>query len=160
MAHQTTPEPSIAGGILGNDAFEITRHFTAPPERVFDAWVGDAWAQWLPFPHAVVERLDVHTHVGGHYHLTMRMPNGQQMTASGVYREVQRPTRLVFTWLTSLSEHASLVSVTLQPSGGGTRMVLRHEGLPIPELRESHRRGWLGGFERLEPLLLTPQAAP
>jgi len=145
---------------MQTDAFEITRYFAASPEQVFDAWVGDEWAQWLPFPQAVVELLEVDTRVGGQYRLAMRLPDGQQMTACGVYREVLRPVRLVLTWQTSLTEHTSLVSVTLTPSGDGTFMVLRHEGLPIPAVREGHRSGWLGAFERLHKRLPIPQSAP
>ncbi len=29
-------------------SLELSRHFNAAPERVFDAWLGEEWGEWLP----------------------------------------------------------------------------------------------------------------
>ena len=29
-------------------SLEISRHFAASPEKLFDAWLGKEWGEWLP----------------------------------------------------------------------------------------------------------------
>ena len=50
---------------------------------------GDGWA----FASASID-----LRVGGGYRLGMTDPDGKTHVAIGVYREVQRPMRLMFTW--------------------------------------------------------------
>ena len=79
-------------------SLEISRRFDAPPERVFDAWLGKEWGEWLP-PRGARCKVDrIEPRVGGQYHVAMNMADGRNIEISGVYREVRRPTRLVFTW--------------------------------------------------------------
>ncbi len=159
MAPRTTPEPTPAAA-QDTNAFEITRHFAVPAEMLFDAWVGPEWAQWLPYPQAVIEINQIDTRTGGRYDLTARLPGGPTLTLSGTYLEVSRPTKLVFTWHSSLSPHDSLVSVTLRPSGEGTLLTLRHEHLPIPDLLTNHRSGWLSALDRLRTRMPPTQRHP
>lgn len=61
---------------------------------------------------------------------------------TGVYEQVTRPQRLVFTWRTPyLGEHTTRVRVDLTAILGGTRMVIEHIGLPAGDA-EAHIRGW------------------
>jgi hypothetical protein len=66
--------------------------------------------------------------------------------ASGEFVEVDPPRRLVFTWGWShdpaVPPGATRVVVTLEPENGGTRVVLRHHGLPDDGQRAHHRKGW------------------
>jgi hypothetical protein len=41
------------------------------------------------------------------------------------------------------------VTVTLQDADGGTRLTLRHDDLPNPELRHGHRVAWETYLPRL-----------
>ena len=66
--------------------------------------------------------------------------------ALGQYREVDPPHRLVMTWGwlddDSIPPGSTLVEITLTPEGAGTRLRLRHTGLPDEAAREIHRAGW------------------
>ncbi len=80
---------------------------------------------------------------GGLYRVDI---NGQDV-ARGEYVEVTPYTRVVFTWgwegaHSPLPPGASTVEITLTPAGAGTRVRLRHLGLPTLEARQSHAIGW------------------
>ena len=66
-------------------------------------------------------------------------------TALGVYREVDAPNRLVYTWDWE-GEHSvgeTLVSVDFLPEGGSTLVIVTHEEFPAAEAAEGHRQGWI-----------------
>ena len=71
----------------------------------------------------------------------------------GTYLEVTPHERIVFTWgwegeASPLPPGASTVEVTFSEEGGGTRVRLRHKGLP-PPLRAVHAQGWEHFLPRL-----------
>src|SRR5277367_3006473 len=76
----------------------ITRIYDAPRDLVFSAWIEPhrlaAW--WGPkgFTNPVCE---VDARVGGAWRIVMRAPNGMEHPCGGVYREIVKPERLVFT---------------------------------------------------------------
>ena len=92
---------------------------------------------------------------GGVYHV--QMPDG--FRAAGTFLEIDPPHQLAFTWgfadaeAAERSKHeqaepssgnlmppgSTRVTVTLDAVDGGTRLTLRHDGLPSDELREGHR---------------------
>jgi uncharacterized protein YndB with AHSA1/START domain len=131
----------------------VERTIAAPPEKVFDAWTQpETLKRWFaPSDEytVVVDRLEVK--VGGRYRIEMRHPGGNVHVAGGVYREVARPSHLVFTWAwegrPAMGE--SRVTVRLAPEGRGPRLVLVHELLPSAKAREEHAKGWSGILERL-----------
>jgi uncharacterized protein YndB with AHSA1/START domain len=95
---------------------------------------------------------------GGVYRI--HMPDGFE--AVGEFLQVDRPHRVVFTWGFADEEAAqrtkhkrgeatsgsamppgsTRVTVTLEAEDGGSRLTLRHEDLPNPELREGHQIAW------------------
>ena len=137
-------------------SLEISRHFEAPPERVFDAWLGTEWGEWLPPAGAVCKVTSIKPRAGGRYLLNMAMPDGRTIAISGEYREVVRPKRLVFTWLGNYNNQETLITVTFRPDGGGTLMNLRQDGFPTTELRDGYNSGWTGkngSFDKLDAYL-------
>ena len=68
---------------------------------------------------------------------------GRPFTVQGVYREIQRPHLLAFTWLASWQDDAleSLVRFDLEEKGGLTTVRLTHSGLTTESVRNQHR-GW------------------
>jgi uncharacterized protein YndB with AHSA1/START domain len=68
---------------------------------------------------------------------------GKPFTVQGVYREIQRPHLLAFTWLPSWQEDAleSLVRFDMEERGGVTTVRLTHSGLTTESARRQHR-GW------------------
>jgi uncharacterized protein YndB with AHSA1/START domain len=67
---------------------------------------------------------------------------GRPFTVQGVYREIQRPRLLVFTWLPSWQEDSleTVVRFDLQEQDGVTTVRLTHSGL-TEKVRTQHR-GW------------------
>jgi uncharacterized protein YndB with AHSA1/START domain len=62
---------------------------------------------------------------------------------SGTDLHVDRPRKLVFTWIGPLTNHVNtLVTVELNPLGDETDLVLTHERLPTTAICEGHTRGW------------------
>ncbi len=95
--------------------------------------------------------------VGGRYRFEMRDPDGKSHIVIGEYREIDAPTRLVFTWAWE-SEQAedtqeTLVSLLLREQGKATEMLLTHKRFPSERSRELHNQGWAGCLARLEQLL-------
>ncbi len=74
--------------------------------------------------------------------------------AAGEFIEVDPPYRLVFTWGwthdRAVPPGTTRVVVTLRAEHGGTRVVLRHYGLPDDDQCEHHRKGWLLYLGRLD----------
>jgi uncharacterized protein YndB with AHSA1/START domain len=62
--------------------------------------------------------------VGGRYHLHLRTSDGDEHDVSGVYREVVRNEKLVFTWAWN-PERESRVTITFKADG--TMLTLFHE---------------------------------
>jgi uncharacterized protein YndB with AHSA1/START domain len=76
-----------------------TRSFNAPRRMVFDAWTRpELMDRWLVPDGWTVLSCDSDPRPGGSYRqVTRRDSDGFEMVMHGVYREVERPARLVFT---------------------------------------------------------------
>jgi uncharacterized protein YndB with AHSA1/START domain len=76
-----------------------------------------------------------------------RIDYGNGNVMSGRYVEVDEPSRLVFTWgwedpSEAVRPGGSVVEVELMPDGDGTRLRLRHSGLPDTAEVAGHAEGW------------------
>jgi uncharacterized protein YndB with AHSA1/START domain len=124
---------------------------------VFEAWTDpDALATW--FGGAIAETLSatVDLRVGGAYRLTMK--NAAQVgSVEGVYREVEPPERLVYTWRWDRPEveggRESLVTVEFHDRDGATEVVITHEGIKTDESFAFHVGGWTASLEGLGEVL-------
>lgn len=67
---------------------------------------------------------------------------GREVTATGEYRQIDRPRLLVFAWLPSWQEHAteSTVRFDLEERDAVTTVRLTHSGLATESARASHIR--------------------
>ena len=76
--------------------------------------------------------------------ITMRV-EGADYTAIGTYKEIDAPSRLVYTWDWKEEDHSvgeTLVTVEFEAHGDATEIVLLHEGFPAVEAKEGHEQGW------------------
>lgn len=137
-------------------AFRMERTFAATPEEVFDAWTNpvvlERW--WAAAPTWSSPGCDVDLRVGGRYTLRMLGDDGELHVVAGEYREVTRPSRLVFTWCWQGDGgphpgHVSLVAIDFHGDGERTTVVLEHSGLPSQQSREGHGEGWSACFDNL-----------
>jgi uncharacterized protein YndB with AHSA1/START domain len=123
---------------------EIT--INAPAARVFDAFANPAdRVRWWTAPDGRFRttELDSDLRPGGRWEMRGTRQDGGPFTVKGEYREVERPTLLVFTWLPDWQGDAteSLVRVEFREANGVTHVRLTHSGLATERSRTSHR-GW------------------
>jgi uncharacterized protein YndB with AHSA1/START domain len=138
-------------------SFRLERTFAASPEEVFEAWTNPAVLErwWGARPRWSSPGCEVDLRVGGRYRLQMRDGESDQIRAiGGEYREVVRPSRLLYTWCWEGEDgpyagEVSLVSVEFRAEGAGTTVVLEHSGLGSEESRSAHGAGWRGSLESL-----------
>jgi len=131
----------------------LERRIAAPPETVFAYFTDpDRYRQW----QGTEAELDPRP--GGTFRVRMTGLSGH--VASGVFEEVEPPTRVLFTWgweagealsedQTSIAPGASRVEVVLVPDGEGTILRLRHSGLPSESSCRLHDWGWDFSLDRL-----------
>jgi uncharacterized protein YndB with AHSA1/START domain len=138
----------------------ITRVFDAPRSLVFKAWTEpEHLVHWLGpqgFTGAIV-KMDVRP--GGAYRFHMRGPEGADLWRQGVYHEIVKPERLVFTYAWEDAEgklgHETLVTVTFEEREGKTKLTLHQAVFESVTARDAHRGGWTSSLDRLAEHLAT-----
>ena len=127
----------------------LTRSFDVSPERLFDAWLDRSWGDWLGPEGVVCLESEIEPRVGAAWRIVSRMPDGSNLEITGVYKEIARPSRLVFTWRGCHSGPETLVTVTFKAKGAGTEMTLTHQGFASDEFCARHASGWSASFDKL-----------
>jgi len=132
---------------------KIERRIEAPRERVFQAFLDvEDLSRWYAPRGLDVVDVSTDARVGGEWSVVMRVEGEDtEYHAEGVYREISPPERLVFThhWLTDDDPVETLITVELHEEDGGTRLVMRHEGLPTEKARDENQSGWSSCYDRL-----------
>lgn len=140
-----------------SDAHETTlrleRLIAAPPEKLFALFTEPAslvkW--WAPDGYeAHIDTIDVRP--GGGWRTILRGADGW-IAASGVYRIVEPPHRLVLTWAwedaAGTRGHETEVVVTFEPAPGGTHLVLVQRPFENQQVHDNHHRGWSASLDRI-----------
>ena len=150
--------------VMTEVAVKVSRLIKAPRERVFAAWTDpEDIKKWFGPETCQVLSAKTDVRVGGAY--KFRVKSGScagasdkgeipELEVTGIYKEVKRPSRLVFTWAWSGSPELefgeSVVTVDFLDKEGFTEVQITHERLPNKEARESHQHGWNGCLDKLE----------
>jgi len=144
----------------------ITRVFDAPRELIWKAWTEpEEFMRWWGPKGFTSPACKIDLRVGGVYLACMRSPEGQDFWSTGTYREIVVPERIVYTDSFADAEgnvvpatHYGmgadiplelLVTVTLEPYEGKTKLTLRHAGLPAGEMSDLTSAGWNESFDKL-----------
>lgn len=123
---------------------QIRRRVRASAEEIFDLWTKpDLMVRWMsPYPGAVDCKASCDLRAGGAFRLVMSS-EGSSREVSGIYVQIDRPRKLVFTWTGPLTNNVNtLVTVELTPRGDETDLVLTHQRLPTQAIVEGHTKGW------------------
>lgn len=128
---------------------QTTEKTTVEREVAIDATPETVWG-FLTDPEKVVrwwgKSISFDPRPGGEYVVVVSPTH----TARGEFVELDRPRRLVYTWgwdggtpgQELVPPGSTTVEVTLEPSGAGTLLRLRHSGLPNAESAQAHSEGW------------------
>lgn len=143
------------------DTLVIERIFDAPRDLVFEAWTKPEhlrrWFGPIDYPLSVIEQ---DAREGGGYKATLRaIDTGPDLHQRGVYREIIKNEKLVFSFSWS-AEHTAgvgemVVSISFSDVGKKTKMVMTQTLLPSVAQRDGHRYGWTSTFDRLDAHLRT-----
>jgi uncharacterized protein YndB with AHSA1/START domain len=112
---------------------------------------GELVKWWGPLGFVLPE-VYVDLAVGGRYSFLMAPPEGEPFHLSGEFLQVKRPSRLVYTFRweePSPDDRETVVDLSLQESGGGTRLMLTQKPFLTDERLSLHRNGWTESFEKL-----------
>jgi uncharacterized protein YndB with AHSA1/START domain len=134
----------------------IARTFRASAERVFDAWTSpEVMRRWWQAERGwETSEAEVDLRVGGDVRVVMRDPEkGADYGGGGKYTEIERPTRLAFTWLWDGETHRTLIEIDFEETDGTTAVRFTHSALWDEETVRSHERGWGRIFDNLEAWL-------
>lgn len=136
----------------------VTRHLGFAPEKVFQAWINPSvLIRWFGGTDDCPTDVSLDPRPGGAYAIIFSPTSRLE----GTYREVDAPTRLVFSWthVSTLDDGAeklsleSLVTITLRAAGGGTDLCILHEKLTDEDGRAGVNAGWITCVDKLETLL-------
>ena len=144
----------------------LTRIIDAPPEKLFRAWTEpELLKQWFaPLPYTTpVAELDVRP--GGSNLVVMSGPDSIDMPNRGVYLEIVKNERLVFTdaytgaWEPARKPFMTVI-LTFEDEGGKTRYTARVRHWTIAD-REAHEKmgfheGWGQCTDQLAALVAKP----
>lgn len=147
----------------------VDHRLSTPPGQVFDAWLDpDRLRAWMPRALQAaglpgdLRRVEVDARVGGRFTFSDLRPSGEAVHW-GVYRGIDRPRRLVFTWWTSPEEEAadaSTVTLTLEPEGDGTRATMVHEmSAQWAEHVERVEAAWSGMLSAIDEMPASDRSA-
>jgi uncharacterized protein YndB with AHSA1/START domain len=132
----------------------LERWIPMPPEILFALWTEPAGLIRWWAPDGYEPSIDVlDTRPGGRWRIVLRRADGAKLAASGVYRTVEPPRRLAFTWAwedeTGARGQETEVLVTFEATPGGARLVLLQQSFESRHARDRHNAGWSAGFNRL-----------
>lgn len=117
----------------------VSRTIPAPAANVFDAWIDPK----IPGgPWFGAKRVILNPVVDGLFYNAVEH-EGRTWPHYGRFVRVERPNLLEHTWVSEATKGMeSVVTLTLQPDGEGTRVTLHHSGVPDDELGRQHEEGW------------------
>ncbi len=130
---------------------KVSHRFKASAERVYDAWLDpDKVRVWMRTAlqsmglSGEIAQIEIDARIGGAF-LISAMRDGIEAKHWGTYLELERPRKIVFTWITDESKELdpSKVSLTIEPDGEGCIATIVHEmDAKWADYREQTEIGW------------------
>lgn len=138
---------------------EVRHRLASAPAKVFVAFSDASLvSRWLtPSPEVALTVLEFDFRIGGIYRFAYHVPDGPTMFVNGVYRVIEPPSKIVFSWnIEPPDEHAGIrseVTIALTPDGPGTQLLIRHAQLTQAGAARRHTEGWRGALDQLTAVL-------
>jgi uncharacterized protein YndB with AHSA1/START domain len=133
----------------------IRHTVAAPRETVFQAWTEpELLARWW-WPPRFATTFAIDLRPGGTYSIrSAAQPDGTVLAISGIFREVQPPQRLVYTWRWEGADtDETLVTVVFSENAGQTTIDLTHERFASEGDAANNRLGWQSCLDRLTAIV-------
>lgn len=137
----------------------LSRFIRASREKVFDAFATQAGlTAWMCPRGMQVRSAQVDPRVDGAWRIEMQARDGSLHVVGGRYKQLQRPSRLAYSWQWE-GDHGpmpnveTLVEVDLSEKEGGTELRMSHSGFPAAAALDGHTQGWNSSLNRLNDLL-------
>jgi len=152
-----TAEPAVV---------RLQRSFSAPPERVYRAWLEpEVMLRWFAPASFTTARAEVDERVGGHFRVWQEDANGEVGGFDSELLELVPNEKIVFLWRFVGPERIadpaldSRLTITLcEEPGGGTALTLVHERLEAvdaarPGMAAHAKVGWNQALDKLAAAL-------
>ena len=127
----------------------------APIEKVFDAWLNPKMLRlfMMPMPGMPEPDIENDAREGGEFTITMHVGN-DELPHTGKYLEINRPDRLIFTWVSHCSVDNSIVTINFTKiDSNETNISLSHVKFIDEKTRSDHEGGWGNILDKLADVI-------
>jgi uncharacterized protein YndB with AHSA1/START domain len=137
-----------------DDELLITRTFDAPASVLFALWSDPKHMKRCMGPeNFTCPEAEIDFRVGGAYRAMIKSAEHGENWFGGVYREIERNRRLVFTFAWDNDGPSAgaetLVTITFEERDGKTVQTFHQRPFRDVERRDSHVGGWSEAFDKL-----------
>ena len=130
---------------LADDELLITRDFDAPASLLFTLWSDvEHFSKWMGPEGFECPEVEIDFRVGGKYRGMIRSKDHGDSWFGGAYREIENPTRLVFTWKWDTGpsgEVETLITISFREHGDGVFIGVGRDHHFGENFRDSFRGG-------------------
>jgi len=138
---------------VGERELSITRVFDAPRPLVFEAWAKpEHLMRWFAPNNFTIPVCEMDFRAGGKFRFCMR-GLGLEHWVNGVYREIVKPERIVWTGVMEHDSNEIVTTVTFAELGGGTRVSVHQSYSIETDSSRGARYGWTETLEHLAEFL-------
>ncbi len=133
----------------------VNKIIEAPITKVFDAWLDpNMLAKFiLPMPGMENSQVENEAYEGGKFTIIMTVGDNN-IPHTGEYLEINRPSKLTFTWKSPESVDNSIVTLHFTELGDGkTNVDLTHVKFIDEKRRENHEGGWGNILGKLDEVI-------
>ena len=133
----------------------VNKTIHAPIEKVFDAWLNPKMLSqfMMPMPGMPESDIENDAREGGDFTITMHVGN-DELPHTGKYLEINRPDKLVFTWVSHCSVDKSIVTLNfIKIDDNKTNISLSHVKFIDEKARSDHEGGWRNILDKLNDVM-------
>jgi uncharacterized protein YndB with AHSA1/START domain len=134
----------------------------AARQLVFEACIDpERLAKWWGPRGFTSPSIESDPRVGGRYRIAMQPPDGELFHLRGEFREINPPSRLVYTFEWEEphpDDQETVVTLAFADAGDGTTVTLAQGPFATEARRALHEAGWTDGFVRLDDSLRAENA--